>query len=186
MIIDKTDIMEKQQTSLRQKLTDLLSRWRTEGFPARHGYAEAAKEIIRWKEENGVGGLWKDPPLLVTATIDDGWGHGLQLIETWAAAAGMKIHSLGLMKSSEEILEACRRLNPDFLGMTVLQFDSEEIVAEIAQTLPERTRLIAGGPVFRYDPELAKRAGVHMVAKHAAEFLSYIMAYEPGSGVERG
>jgi hypothetical protein len=176
--------MEKQQTDLRRKFQELLSKWQTEGLPARNGYAEAAKEIISWKKKNGIGGLWAVSPILVTATIDDGWGHGLRLIEMWAEAAGMKIHSLGLMKTSGEIIEACRRLHPDFFGMTVLQFDSEETISEVAKGLPEKTRLIAGGPVFHADPELAKRTGIHMVAKHAADFLSYLLALEPGEAAK--
>ena len=30
---------------------------------------------------------------MMTATIDDGWGHGLEVIEKLATATGVRIHS---------------------------------------------------------------------------------------------
>jgi len=37
-----------------------------------------------------------------------GWGHGLEVIEKLAAAAGIQIQPLGLLQPSERISAACR------------------------------------------------------------------------------
>lgn len=162
---------------LRNRFVNLLADWQNSGTPTRTGFQKAAEEIIRWKKKNGITGLWENPPTLVTATIDDAWGHGLAVIHLWAKAAGMKIHAMGLLKTPEEIIAKCRKLHPDFLGMTVLQFDTEDDLALITRNLPPKTCCIVGGPIFGADPELASRAGVHMVARNAAEFLSILLQF---------
>jgi methylmalonyl-CoA mutase cobalamin-binding subunit len=167
---------------LRNRLVHLLAHWQKTGTPTRSGFQEAAEEIIRWKKKNGITGLWENPPTLVTATIDDAWGHGLAVIHLWAKAAGMKIHAMGLLKTPEEIITKCRKLQPDFLGMTILQFDTEDDLAMITRNLPTKTCCIVGGPIFKADPELASRAGVHMVAGNAADFLAVLLNFEPVEG----
>jgi methylmalonyl-CoA mutase cobalamin-binding subunit len=164
---------------LRDRLIDLLSDWEISGRPTRTGFKSAAEEIIRWKKKNHISGLWEIPPLFVTATIDDGWGHGLQLIHLWAKVVGLKVQALGLLVKPEEIIRKCLRLNPDFLGMTVLQFDTEDDLILITRNLPSKTRVIVGGPIFSADPELAGRTGVHFVAKNAADFISFMLKFEP-------
>ncbi len=170
--------MEDKAGKLRERLAALLAEWKTKGVPSREGLKEAAERTIQWRKENGIAGLWPNPPLFVTATIDDGWGHGLQLIESWADALGLEVRPLGLMKKPGDIVRKCRESNPDFLGMTILQFDSEDDVAEIAANLPPKTRMIAGGPLFAVDPDLAERAGIHAVAKNAAAFVAYMLDFE--------
>lgn len=171
--------MENKNQVLRDRLINLLSDWETSGRPTRTGFQSAAEEIIRWKKKNHISGLWEIPPLFVTATIDDGWGHGLQLIHLWAKVVGLKVQALGLLVKPEEIIRKCLRLNPDFLGMTVLQFDTEDDLILITRNLPSKTRVIVGGPVFSADPELAGRTGVHFVAKNAADFISFMLKFEP-------
>lgn len=170
--------MENNSQELRDRLTDLLSAWKRQGKPTRTMFQDAAQEIIQWKKKKRIPGLWEIPPLLVTATLDDGWGHGLQLIQLWAKALGLKVHPLGLLVEPEEIIRKCRRLNPDFLGMTVLQFDSEDDLTLITRNLPPTTTVIAGGPVFGADPELAERTGVHFVAKNVVEFLEFMLKFK--------
>ncbi len=173
--------MEEKAGKLRERLTALLAEWEKEGVPSREGLKDAADRIILWRNENGVAGLWPNPPLFVTATVDDGWGHGLRLIELWAEALGLEVRPLGLMKKPGEIVRKCQESNPDFLGMTILQFDSEDDVAEIAGSLPPKTRIIAGGPLFAVDPDLAERAGIHAVAKNAAGFIAHMLRFVPDS-----
>ena len=72
-------------------------------------------------------------------------------------------------------MSACRDLEPMLLGLTVLQFDTEEDLAFIARNIPATTRIVAGGPVFKADPDLAKRAGIHRVADDAADFLKFLL-----------
>ncbi len=171
--------MENNNQALRERLIDLISGWKDSGKPTRTGFQSAAEEIILWKKKNRISGLWKIPPLFVTATIDDGWGHGIQLIQLWAKAMGMKVRSLGLLVKPEEIIRKCRRFHPEFLGMTVLQFDSEDDLVLITRNLPSKTRVIAGGPVFGADPDLAERAGIYFVAGNAAEFVAFMLNFEP-------
>jgi methylmalonyl-CoA mutase cobalamin-binding subunit len=113
----------------------------------------------------------------MTATIDDGWGHGLSLIHQYAEVIGLRIKHLGLLQSSEKIIVECNTDLPDFLGLTVLQFDTEDELIHLTRHLPSTTVVIAGGPVFSKDPEFAERSGIHYVAKNAAHFLTFMLAF---------
>jgi hypothetical protein len=166
------------EIDLRRKLENLLNRWRHEGLPSRSELQSLLREIADWKARTGQRGLWSRSPLMLTATLDDGWGHGLELIEACAGVAGVETQRLGLLLAPERIIAECRERQPHLLGLTVLQFDSEEALAVIHQGLPSQTRLLAGGPVFRIDPDFASRAGVHFVARNIADFLEYLLAYQ--------
>ncbi|MCP3951042.1 MAG: hypothetical protein GY697_02300, partial [Desulfobacterales bacterium] len=61
-------------------MTELVAGLSANGRPARTELEAAAVEIQQWKTEHQVSGLWKSPPLMVTATLDDAMGHGLDLI----------------------------------------------------------------------------------------------------------
>lgn len=169
---------ENASSRLREKLTSLLNEWQETGVPPRHEMESAAVELLQWKNSQGIESLWDNPPLMVTATLDDGLGLGLRLIHQYAEVAGLRVKSLGLFLTPEKIVEECRSLVPDILGMTVLQFTSEEALAYVAQNLPDKTQLIAGGQVLAVDPDLADRIGVHFVAKNAAEFLGYLLSLD--------
>ena len=112
---------------------------------------------------------------MVTATLDDGLGQGLAVIEKYAAIIGMRLISLGLLQTPEAIIAVCHRDQPDYLGITVLQFDSEDDLITIAEKLPPITRIVAGGPVFSADPEFAERTGTHYAAKNVAYFLRFML-----------
>jgi len=161
--------------TLGDRLIQLVSGLLENGRPARTELLAAAEEILQWKTENKVAGLWTDPPLMVTATLDDAMGHGLDLIHQYAELAGLKVRALGLLQSAETVAATCRELNPALLGLTVLQFDTEEDLIQIARNIPETTRIVAGGPVFKADSELARRVGIHRVAADAADFLTYLL-----------
>lgn len=160
---------------LRRHVEDLLEEWRQEGIPTRWGLQNIFREITE-KRSSPIG-LWESPPLMLTATLDDGWGNGLQIIETCARAMGLDPRFLGLLKSPEEIVSACIEQQPDLLGLTVLQFDSEPALSHICRHIPAKTRLIAGGAPFQIDPELAGRAGVHFVARNVADFLEFLLNF---------
>lgn len=146
------------------------------GKPSRTELSAAAEEMRQWKKARRLEGLWPTAPLMVTATLDDAMGHGLDLIHSYADLAGLRIQALGLLQGAETISAACRELAPALLGLTVLQFDTEEDLALIARNIPVTTRIVAGGPVFKADPDLAGRAGIHRVASDAADFLKYILS----------
>jgi methylmalonyl-CoA mutase cobalamin-binding subunit len=167
--------MERPTTQYRQAIDQLASDWISSGLPSRQGLDQTADELLRLRERLGIPGLWSAPPLMVTATLDDGLGQGLAVIEKYALVIGIRLISLGLMQPPEAIVAACRRKQPKYLGMTVLQFDSEDDLMSIADNLPTHTRIIAGGPVFSSDPEFAERTGTHYAAKNVAYFLRFML-----------
>jgi hypothetical protein len=169
-----------------QRLTDrlhtLLAQWRTAGLPSREALLAAADELIEWKASRGLRGLWALDPLLLTATLDDGWGFGLQVIERWAQVSGLKTHFLGLLRPPEAIIEACRHYQPEFIGLTVLQFDSEAALAQIRRVLPDRIKIIAGGAALKYDPGMAARTGIDCAAEDVSVFLEYLLKSDTSPG----
>ncbi len=160
---------------LRSKLRNMLNQWDIDGLPSRSGLEKTAKEIEDWKSAEKVSGLWKKPPVMVTATIDDALGHGLEIIHMYAKAAGVKLILMGLLQQPEKIVELCKIHKPDILGLTVLQFDSEEALTYISGNLDKKTKIVAGGPLFKFDQDLAARAGIHVVAKDVSEFIEYLL-----------
>ena len=149
--------------------------WLSVGIPSREKLDEVARSLDRLRQQSSIPGIWEYRPILATATVDDGLGQGLTVIEVFAEAIGMQIIHLGLMKKPEEIIADCRRYHPDFLGLTVLQFDTEEELLLISESLPGHTRIVAGGPVFTSDPDFAKRTGTHYTAKNVADFLRFML-----------
>ena len=125
---------------------------------------------------SGVG-LWDNPPLMITATLDDGLGQGLQIIRMFSEIAGLELIDLGLLVAPEKITTACQKNKPDLLGLTILQFDSEENILTISKNLPSKTKIIAGGPVFTAGPGFARRTGIHFTAKNVADFIRFLLQF---------
>jgi len=150
-------------------------------LPSRSGLEKAAEDLREWKRKTGVSGLWDNPPLMMTATLDDGLGHGLEVIRMFSEAAGLDIIELGLLATPEKIITACKKHKPDLLGLTVLQFDSEENILMISRNLPSKTKIIAGGPVFLADPGFARRTGIHFTAKNITYFIRFLLQFESES-----
>lgn len=163
---------------LREMLEDLSRKWRSRGVPSGSGLERAAADLREWRLKTGCTGLWHTPPSMITATLDDGLGQGLRVIHMFSRAAGLDVMELGLLKTPETIIRACHESRPDLLGLTVLQFDSEENILTISRNLPPSTKIIAGGPVFASDPEFARRAGIHFTAKNVAYFIRFLLAFE--------
>ncbi len=159
---------------LRKKLTGLAEQW-IQGLPSHQELRNFAAEMEKYKRRVGIAGLWKIPPVMVTATIDDGLGQGIEIIRTWASVSGIRVIHLGLLQSAEKIIAACDRQKPDLFGTTVLQLDSEPVLAAIGKGIPPNTRFIAGGPVFRFDPEMARRCGIDKVIGDLAHFLTFVL-----------
>ncbi len=170
--------MKNREMRLRKKIAELLISWKETGMPSRAGYEAAAADLLEWKHSESIPGIWQHPPLMITSTLDDGLGQGLQLIHLFSEIAGLKIRSLGLLCPPDMIIDECITHGPEFLGLTVLQFDSEEDLLKICREIPAHTKIIAGGPVFSGDPDLAERAGVHFVAKNAAAFLGFLLDFK--------
>lgn len=170
--------MTTPPAELRKRLQCLLQTWRETGAPPRWQLMNTLQEIVAWKDERRANGIYSAPPLMLTATLDDGWGHGLEVIEMCARAAGVYVERLGLLRSAEQIIERCRQLCPQLLGMTVLQLDSEPSLSLITSELKDCTQILVGGPPFQIEPELADRTGVDFVAKNVTDFLDFILHWK--------
>jgi len=167
--------MQNPIDTYRKAIDQLAQTWISSGLPSRQEIDHAADRLLRLRDQLGIQGLWTSPPVMVTATLDDGLGQGLAVIEKYASTIGIRLVSLGLMQTPETIIAACQREQPDFLGMTVLQFDTEDDLIVIAANLSPKTRIVAGGPVFSGDPEFAERTGTHYAAKHVGYFLRFML-----------
>jgi methylmalonyl-CoA mutase cobalamin-binding subunit len=167
--------MDDAHIAFRVAVGSLASQWLATGLPSRQGLDEAAGNLECLRERLKVNGMWNQTPSMVTATLDDGLGQGLAVIEKYAAAVGMRLISLGLMQRPEAVIDACRHHQPEILGLTILQFDTEDDLRCIANHLPRKTRIVAGGPVFIGDPDFADRTGIHYAAKNVADFLRYLL-----------
>ena len=165
---------------MRDSILALLQKWTRCGNPTREVYLQGARELEAHRIRSPWGGLWPRSPLMITATLDDGWGHGLGIIEALASAVGISIHSMGVLQPPSSIVQVCCEKKPDLLGLTVLQFDSDDAVREINAGLPPMTTLIAGGAAYRYDPDFAERSGTRAVARDGRAFLHFLLHYQPG------
>ncbi len=163
-----------------QHLQQLCSAWIEGGLPSRQTLESEAETLERLKSRLRIQGHWLGAPRMLTATLDDGLGQGVALIERYARIMGVDVAALGLLQPAAAIVARCQALQPDLLGLTVLQLDSEEELAHIANHLPRQTRLIAGGAAFRSDPQLAERCGVDFVAANLAHFVDYLLQWSPG------
>ncbi|CAN2039739.1 B12-binding domain-containing protein [Candidatus Magnetomoraceae bacterium gMMP-15] len=162
---------------LRNKLIKLLENWHKKGLPSRSGLKKTGQELLEWKKKEGADSLWTSSISIMTATIDDAWGHGLEIIHIYAKVLGLKIIKAGLLQSPETIINQCLSHHPDLLGLTVLQFDSEDDLKKITSAIPKNTKVIAGGPVFFGDPDFASRIGIHFVAKNVGEFIKILLDF---------
>jgi methylmalonyl-CoA mutase cobalamin-binding subunit len=170
-----TSIQNESRNVFRQAVDSLARRWLTAGLPSRQGLDEAAAKLARLRAQLKVQGLWPQPPSMVTATLDDGLGQGLAVIEKYAGVIGMRLICLGLMQTPAAIIDACRRHQPEFLGLTILQFDTEADLRAIFEKLPCKTKIVAGGPVFAGDPDFAGRTGTHFAARNLTDFLRFML-----------
>jgi len=159
----------------RDAVRETADGWLADGLPSRQVLEESAARLLRLRQKLQIPGLWEHPPCMVTATLDDGLGQGLAIIEQFADAIGVRLVSLGLLQPEAAIVNACRDEKPDFLGMTILQFDTEETLTTIAGQLPQKTRIVAGGPAFTGDPDFADRTGTHYAARNVAAFLRFML-----------
>ncbi len=162
---------------LRERILRQLEDWKRTGRPSRQLLLAAAEDLIAWRRDRKTAGLWPEPdsPLMATATLDDGFGHGLIVIHRFAEAAGVRVVHLGKLLSAEAVVAGCRAHRPDLLGLTVLQLDTEADLAAIRRQIDPATRIVAGGPVFTADPELAERVGIDFAARDAAAFWRYLL-----------
>ena len=163
---------------LRQKLRRMCDGWMAEGLPSREVLERTADELEQWKRRRQTIGIWPSRPLLATATLDDGLGQGLVIVERYAEVIGLEVERIGLLQRPQAIIDTCHRRQPAFLGLTVLQLDSDDALSRIGRSLPEHTLLIAGGPVFAFDGAMAARCHVDVVAADLAHFVDFLLKWK--------
>lgn len=171
--------MSSPSDNLKTKVRSVLADLSGVSRPSRQQLVESAAEIREWRLSRGTESAWPFPVRLATATIDDGFGHGIALIGQWADALGATVIPLGLLLSPEAIIKGCTEHRPHLLGITVLQFDTEEAVRKIHDGIAPTVRIIAGGPLFNADPEMAERAGIDAVFRDAPAFAAYLLNFRP-------
>jgi hypothetical protein len=171
----RTKGMEPVADALKDKIQGLLDQWQVTGIPGRDALHTIAEELLAWRKDNRIPGLWDPPPRMLGATLDDGWGLGIAVILKFAAAMGVETQMAGVLQSWESIADACRDFKADYVGLTVLQFDTEDDIIALRYHLPKKTRIIAGGPVFQYDPEFQQRTNVDLTARDVAEFIKLLL-----------
>ena len=157
------------------RISALLSAWEASGLPGRATLHDIADDLMKWRSGNNIPGLWKTPPRMVGATLDDAWGVGVELILKYAKVLGVETHYLGVLVPWPDIVAACSTFRPDYLGLTLLQLASEDDVAALREQLSPEVKIIAGGPVFKIDAGLQKRVTIDFVAKDLSAFLHFLM-----------
>lgn len=172
--------MNNSSALLREKLSDLLKQWQASEFPTRYEIESDAKDLLAWKQAHNVSGLWHKPPLMITATLDDALGKGIEIIQLFAEVAGIKVIPLGIMQSPDTIVDECNQHCPSLLGLTILRSYAYKDLEYIGHHIPKKTLLIVGGgPFLQMDPELAVRTKVHLVIKDVASFIGFILNFQP-------
>ena len=169
---------EAPRNILRKKLQDLVDGWRQTRLPGRSTLMETGNSLSRWKTDQHLPGLWTPSPVMVTATLDDGFGHGIHLIGLYASLCGVTLYPLGSLAPPSRIIDACQQYHPDILGLTVLRDDQEEALVQIRKGVSPGTLLMAGGPAVMYDPDLASRVGIDRVCQDLRYFLEFLLGYE--------
>lgn len=141
--------LRASSSSMRSILEELSQVLHADSSWSRAEIHRAGEILLDRKKALSMEGIWESPPLMATATLDDAIGQGLRIIHLFSRLAGVNVAPLGLMQPPEKIVDACRQSRPDILGLTILQFHSEEILCQIAESIPPHTQVIVGGPIFK-------------------------------------
>lgn len=131
------------------------------------------EKIMEWKVREGVGDLVNQPAKMVTATLDDAIGQGLKMIHLFSCIMGIDIIPLGLMQSEERIVAECVKHQPDFLGLTILQFDTEDALDTLIREIPMDIKVIVGGPVFRFMDQDDLKHKPYIVLNTVSAFIDF-------------
>ena len=139
--------MIAEYESFKDKLCQISRHWISSGLPSHQALESTADHLEKWKRKRDIPGLWPDTPLMLTATLDDGIGQGISIIERYAGLAGLEVQRIGLLQYPGFIVEKCHILRPALLGLTVLQLDSDDALAEVGRNRPSKP---PSSPVDRY------------------------------------
>lgn len=156
--------------SVRKKLES----WEKSGIPPRWTLLEELKELQNLRVSLGLDSVMENPPRLLTATLDDGWGLGLDVIHLACDALGIPYTFIGLMKTPEEIMATCVSNPPDAVGISVIQEDSVEKLLHLRRLLPRNIPIFAGGPGLKDRIEVPSEEKL-VIVKNVAHFMKLIL-----------
>ncbi|WP_143083095.1 hypothetical protein [Thermodesulforhabdus norvegica] len=128
----------------RNEVLGVIRRWELRGLPPRWTLINTLKELKK-RRDTVVASLFESPPLILTATLDDGWGVGIEVIHAACDVLGIPYVFLGLIVSPEVIIRKCEELRPGVLGLTVLHESSLMDLKSLDQNLPENVLILVGG-----------------------------------------
>ncbi len=175
MIESSETVSSAGSTNIRILLAEYVEKLRNGDSGSWGEIYQAGEELLDKKRIQRMTGLFKTPPRLMTATIDDSIGQGLRMIHLFSRIAGLETIQLGLMQTPETIISECKRRKPDLLGLTVLQFDTEDLLDDIIADIPNEIQVIAGGPVFKnMSPDMLKDKK-YRVLNHVSDYLDYLL-----------
>ena len=163
---------------LQTALVRLCNAWEARGLFSRHRLITVGTQMAQWRRDKNIPGLWPRPPVLATATLDDGIGMGLDLIELYAGVAGMRVERWGLLMEPKDLVEKCKTGCPDLLGLTVLREDAMDLLDEgIAPHMAGVTTILAGGPVFRMLPLSEQKEKPYVILPDLSAFVRYVLSF---------
>ncbi|MCX7822585.1 MAG: hypothetical protein N2260_03970 [Syntrophobacterales bacterium] len=136
---------DKGPWSFFEALEESIRNWEREGVPPRWTLIEQLKKLSDLRKSLGISSVLSSPFRFITATLDDGWGLGLEIIHRACDVLGIDYTFLGLLKSPEEIAKACSNEMPDAVGVTVIQEETLDKLLYLRRLLPDRIEIFAGG-----------------------------------------
>jgi len=168
--------VEQLRIGFRKKLEKTLNEWHLHGVPPRYELRSVISDLRNWRENVGVSSLWDQPPLMVSATLDDGWGLGIETIESCARAVGICVYSIGLMIPAQDLIRTCHEMRPDLLALTMLHSDTEPVLEQVCTAVAGMSRVVVGGAGAAGNPRLEQRLDI-MVAKDISDFLELLLSW---------
>jgi len=167
---------DQKDQALRVALGELSDNWRRNPMVSWTEMYQTGGQLLEWKQEKTISGLWTKTPVMITATLEDGVGQGLKMIHLFSRVAGIDIVPLGLMQKETAIITACQKKAPDFLGMTILQFDSEERLSHMADKIPEATQIVVGGPIFNMMDREELSEKPYIVLNTVSDYIDFLLS----------
>ena len=139
--------MNTARDTFRSELRKLAECWDIK-CPPRWTMLKTLEELAEKRIKLSIKTVLDRESLILTATIDDGWGLGLELIHKACDVLGLPYRFLGLLLTPEEIIDACGEVQPNFLGLTILHDSSKNTLHRIVSEVPEDTIVFIGGSNF--------------------------------------
>jgi len=170
---ENTDIFK-----LRKILNEFVNQWQNDPKISWTQIYHIGEKLLEWKTQKGIAGIWKKSPKMITATMDDSLGQGLKMIHLFSRIAGIDIMPLGLMLSEETIIDACNNQFPDFLGMTILQYDTEKVLNSMIQKFPDKMNILVGGPIFKAIPRNELQNKKYISFNNVSNYLEFLLCFE--------